>query len=197
MAYTRDRGDLPIVPHEFVGGQDCCGCIVAVFRGGVADLVCKNATLSLRRSLALTSRASYQQCSSPKKTSRAQCVRTAEPSTLFSASRNPLVHLLRVCCACCRKRMTLTCPGGAQRSICRRAGRRYHFRRARQLAHDCTLACVKNGSKFVFVSEGKVYPIANQDLGDLRTHAGHDVKVTGNLSSDGKTITVSKVEMTH
>jgi hypothetical protein len=64
-------------------------------------------------------------------------------------------------------------------------------------AHDCTLACVKNGSKFVFVSEGKVYPIANQDLGDLRTHAGHDVKITGDLSSDGKTITVSKVEMTH
>jgi hypothetical protein len=40
MAYTRDRGDLPIVPHEFVGGKDCCGCLVAEFRGDEADLVC-------------------------------------------------------------------------------------------------------------------------------------------------------------
>lgn len=64
-------------------------------------------------------------------------------------------------------------------------------------AHDCTLACVKNGSKFVFVSEGKVYPIANQDLADVKTHAGHNVKITGDLGSDEKTITVSKVEMTH
>ena len=64
-------------------------------------------------------------------------------------------------------------------------------------AHDCTLACVKNGSKFVFVSQGKIYPIANQDLADLKTHAGHNVKMTGDLASDGKTITVSKVEMTH
>ena len=63
-------------------------------------------------------------------------------------------------------------------------------------AHDCTLACVKKGSKFVFVSEGKAYPIANQDLADLKTHAGHNVKITGDLGSDGKTITVSKVEMT-
>ena len=63
-------------------------------------------------------------------------------------------------------------------------------------AHDCTLACVKGGSKFVFVSKGKVYPIANQDLADLKTHAGHNVKIAGDLGSDGKTITVSKVEMT-
>ena len=63
-------------------------------------------------------------------------------------------------------------------------------------AHDCTLNCVKGGTKFVFVSEGKVYPIANQDLADLKTHAGHNVKITGDLASDGKTITVSKVEMT-
>ena len=62
-------------------------------------------------------------------------------------------------------------------------------------AHDCTLACVKNGSKFVLVSEGKVHPIANQDLADLKTHAGHNVKITGDLASDGKTITVSKAEM--
>jgi hypothetical protein len=35
----------------------------------------------------------------------------------------------------------------------------------------------------------------NQDLGDLTKHAGHSVKLTGDLGSDGETITVSKVEM--
>jgi len=55
-------------------------------------------------------------------------------------------------------------------------------------AKDCTLACVKGGSKFVFVSSGKVYEIANQDLPALKTLAGNNVKLTGELESDGKTI---------
>jgi hypothetical protein len=58
---------------------------------------------------------------------------------------------------------------------------------------DCTLACVRGGSKFALLVEGKLYQIANQDLADLKTHAGHEVKVTGELN--GQTITVSKVEM--
>ncbi len=64
-------------------------------------------------------------------------------------------------------------------------------------ARDCTLECAKAGMKFVFVSDGKVYAIANQTLPDLTTHAGHNVKVTADLSSDGKTITISKVQMLH
>lgn len=62
-------------------------------------------------------------------------------------------------------------------------------------AHDCTLACVKDGGKFVFVSDGNIYEIANQDLADLTTHAGHTVKLTGDLPADSNTITVSKIEM--
>jgi hypothetical protein len=31
---------LPMVPHEFVGGADCCGCLVVEVRGDEADLVC-------------------------------------------------------------------------------------------------------------------------------------------------------------
>ena len=58
---------------------------------------------------------------------------------------------------------------------------------------DCTLACVRGGSLFVFVSDGKVYQIANQKSGDVATHAGHTVKLTGELKGDA--ITVSKVEM--
>ena len=46
---------------------------------------------------------------------------------------------------------------------------------------DCTLACVRGGSKFALVVDGKVFQIANQDLDDLKTHAGHTVMVTGEL----------------
>ena len=58
---------------------------------------------------------------------------------------------------------------------------------------DCTLACVRGGSKFALVVDGKVFQIANQDLEDLKTHAGHMVTVTGELK--GQTITVSKIVM--
>ena len=58
---------------------------------------------------------------------------------------------------------------------------------------DCTQACVRGGSKYVLVSNGKVLQIANQDNRDLATHAGHTVKLTGELK--GASITVSKIEM--
>jgi hypothetical protein len=59
---------------------------------------------------------------------------------------------------------------------------------------DCTLACVKeHNAKYVFVSGGKVYAIGNQDFGALQEHAGHTVKLTGEMSGD--TITVSKIVM--
>jgi hypothetical protein len=62
---------------------------------------------------------------------------------------------------------------------------------------ECTLECVKAGNKYVFVSKGQVFDIANQDLPDLEKHAGHKVQLTGDVGSDGKTITVSKIQMTH
>ena len=59
---------------------------------------------------------------------------------------------------------------------------------------DCTLACVKeHDAKYVFVSGGNVYSISNQDLLALQMHAGHTVKLTGEMS--GNSITVSKIEM--
>jgi hypothetical protein len=54
--------------------------------------------------------------------------------------------------------------------------------------HDCTLACVKNGGKFVFVRSGKVYKIENQDFAGLAAHAGRVVQLKGDLKVD--TITV-------
>ena len=58
---------------------------------------------------------------------------------------------------------------------------------------ECTQACVRGGSKYVLVVDGKVLQIANQDNKDLATHAGHAVKITGELK--GAAITVSKIEM--
>lgn len=64
---------------------------------------------------------------------------------------------------------------------------------AKMTAHDCTIACVKAGGKYVFVSHGKTYNIANQDDPDLEMHAGHTVRLSGTI--DGDTITVSKLVM--
>ena len=57
---------------------------------------------------------------------------------------------------------------------------------------ECTLACIKQGAKYVLVHDGKVYNIANQDATGLETNAGHSVRVTGDVTGD--TITVSKIE---
>ena len=58
---------------------------------------------------------------------------------------------------------------------------------------DCTLACVQGGAKYVFVTKGKVYKIENQDLAELKEHAGHTVQLTGGMKVDS--ITVSKIAM--
>jgi len=56
---------------------------------------------------------------------------------------------------------------------------------------DCAAACVKAGGKYVFVSGGKVYTIANQDEKDLAANAGKTVTLTGDMQ--GSTVTVSKI----
>jgi hypothetical protein len=59
---------------------------------------------------------------------------------------------------------------------------------------DCVLYCVKEqNAKYVFVSGGKIYNVANQDYAGLEEHAGHDVQMTGDVSGD--TITVTKITM--
>lgn len=58
---------------------------------------------------------------------------------------------------------------------------------------ECTLACIKKGGKYVLAADGKVYHIENQAFADLKKHAGHTVKVSGEVKDN--TITVSKIEM--
>ena len=57
---------------------------------------------------------------------------------------------------------------------------------------ECTLNCVRGGSDFVLLSGGKIYKIANQKDPALKTFAGDEVKVTGELK--GEVITASKIE---
>src|SRR4051794_16165813 len=59
--------------------------------------------------------------------------------------------------------------------------------------HDCVTKCTEGGGKYVFVSGGKTYQIANQDFADLKAHGGHSVALTGEMKGDS--ITVSKVAM--
>jgi len=63
------------------------------------------------------------------------------------------------------------------------------------MGHDCIMNCIKAGEKYVFVNKGLVHQIQNQDFSDLEKHAGHTVKLTGDVGPDGKTITVTKVAM--
>jgi len=57
----------------------------------------------------------------------------------------------------------------------------------------CIEKCVKGGDEFVLVSDGKVMKIANQSFEGLKTHAAHEVIVTGEIKDNA--IVVSKIEM--
>ena len=59
--------------------------------------------------------------------------------------------------------------------------------------HDCVNKCVAGGSKYIFVSGGKTYQVANQDFAGLKDHAGHKVALTGEVKGDA--VTVSKIDM--
>ena len=56
---------------------------------------------------------------------------------------------------------------------------------------DCTNVCVKKGAKYVFVSDGKVYQLANQNSKTIASHAGQEVKLTGTMKGD--TISATKM----
>jgi len=56
---------------------------------------------------------------------------------------------------------------------------------------DCVAVCVKKGAKYVFVSEGKVYQLANQSSKTIAQHAGQQVELTGDMKGD--TIAASRI----
>jgi hypothetical protein len=62
---------------------------------------------------------------------------------------------------------------------------------------ECTVACVSyqtpDAPKYVFVSEGHVYAIANQRFAGLGRRAGEAIVLTGDLDAAGA-ITIVKIE---
>jgi hypothetical protein len=59
-------------------------------------------------------------------------------------------------------------------------------------AKECVAACVRGGSTYVLVVDGKTLQIANQQMAGLADLPGGKIKVTGELKGDA--ITISKVE---
>lgn len=58
---------------------------------------------------------------------------------------------------------------------------------------QCTLACVRHGAKYVFVTRGKVLMIENQKLPALEKFAGEHVRIMGTRTPDGKGITIAAI----
>jgi hypothetical protein len=56
---------------------------------------------------------------------------------------------------------------------------------------DCVRRCVEMGAQYVFVSQGVVYPIRNQDFVDLTQFAGQNVQLEGEVRQN--LLTVSHV----
>ncbi len=56
---------------------------------------------------------------------------------------------------------------------------------------DCVRSCVKDGSAYVFVSDGKVFAIEDQAFADLDKNAGRDVTVYGKMNKDS--IRISRI----
>jgi len=64
---------------------------------------------------------------------------------------------------------------------------------AHEGARDCTVKCVKDGAKYVFVNDTdkKVYAIDNQEK--VADHAGHHVTVKGSV--EGDTLKLTSIDM--
>ncbi len=60
-------------------------------------------------------------------------------------------------------------------------------------ARDCTIKCVKEGAKYVFVNDAdkKVYVVDAQEK--VAPHAGHHVTVKGTV--DGETLKLTSIDM--
>jgi len=58
-----------------------------------------------------------------------------------------------------------------------------------QSDRDCTLACIRGGSRYVLVTQSGVLPIVNQQFAGLSDHAGRNVTVTGTIADGAVTVT--------
>jgi hypothetical protein len=56
----------------------------------------------------------------------------------------------------------------------------------------CVEKCIAGGGEYVFLAKDKAVKIANQKFEGLKTHAGQEVMLTGEMKNDA--ITVTKIE---
>ena len=96
--------------------------------------------------------------------------------------------VLAVCAFCAMSAMAADWTGYIVDSNC--AGKKEDHGAADDHA-ACAARCSKGGAAAVFVSDGKVYKISNQDK--VVAHAGHKVTLSGTM--DGDTIKVEEVKM--
>jgi hypothetical protein len=61
-------------------------------------------------------------------------------------------------------------------------------------AAECTRTCVKQGSDYALVSDGKVYTLKG-DAKQIDKYAGQTVTVTGKI--DGNTVSVNSISAAH
>ena len=88
---------------------------------------------------------------------------------------------------------TMTMKGTISDSMCGASHAKMIAAHPKLTDRACTLACVKAGAKYVFVSGGKVYQITNQNDPGLAKNAGESVSLTADVNGD--TVTVSKLMM--
>ena len=87
--------------------------------------------------------------------------------------------------------MSLATRGQITDSVCA-GGHTHASAELRNMSgRDCVRRCVELGAKYVFISDGIVYPIRNQDFQDLIRLAGQDVELEGEVRQ--KMLTVSRV----
>src|SRR5688572_4749276 len=88
-----------------------------------------------------------------------------------------------------------TWTGSISDSMCGASHKGMDHGAKKMTARECTQMCIKGGSRYVFAVGSKVYGVENQSFAGLAEHAGHTVKLTGEMSADGKMVKVSKIEM--
>jgi hypothetical protein len=102
-----------------------------------------------------------------------------------------IVVLLLTASACARQR---TWGGAISDSVCSEM-HPFDEHTAPMTDQDCTLRCIKDGAKFVLVSNGKMYAIQNQGYPALAQYAGAVVALTGRMQGDG--IVVTNIALGH
>ena len=94
--------------------------------------------------------------------------------------------------AAAQKTPELTWKGKISDSMCKEKHAAGEHDGKKMTDADCTRVCVKNGSKYVFVSDdGKVFQLANQSSKTIASHAGQEVQLSGEVKGD--TITATKI----